>query len=95
KLFDYFASGTPIVSTRIPSLTEFENNKAISAWCEPDNPNEFTASVARVLETHPRKIEGYSNSIEFVKQFSWENRAAKIISYLDESLKPQIIDVET
>ncbi len=91
KLFDYFASGTPIVATRIPSLTEFENTKAIAAWCEPDNPNEFSASVAQVLQTHPRKIEGHSDSIEFVKQFSWENRAAKILSYVDESLRPPIL----
>ncbi|AFY58059.1 glycosyltransferase [Rivularia sp. PCC 7116] len=90
KLFDYFASGTPIVSTKIPSLTEFENTKAIAAWCEPDSSSEFRASIAQVLETHPRKIEGYSNSIDFVKQFSWENRAAKILSYVDESLKPVI-----
>ncbi|MEM9923592.1 MAG: glycosyltransferase family 4 protein [Cyanobacteria bacterium P01_D01_bin.50] len=91
KLFDYFASGTPIVATKIPSLREFENTKAITAWCEPDNSTQFTASIARVLETHPRKIEGYSDSIEFVRQFSWENRAAKILSYVDESLHPPII----
>ena len=91
KLFDYFASGTPIVATKIPSLTEFENTKAIAAWCEPDNPTEFSASVAQVLISHPRKIEGHSDSIEFVKQFSWENRAAKILSYVDESLRPTIL----
>ncbi|MEM1392926.1 MAG: glycosyltransferase family 4 protein [Cyanobacteria bacterium P01_D01_bin.116] len=90
KLFDYFASGTPIVSTRIPSLTEFENTKAIAAWCEPDSVTEFAASIERVLETHPRKIEGHSDSIEFVKQFSWENRAEKILSYVDECFRPVI-----
>ncbi|MEO1429172.1 MAG: glycosyltransferase [Cyanobacteria bacterium J06633_8] len=90
KLFDYFASGTPIVSTRIPSLREFENTKAIAAWCEPDSATEFAGSIERVLETHPRKIEGHSDSIEFVKQFSWENRAEKILSYVDESLRPVI-----
>jgi glycosyltransferase involved in cell wall biosynthesis len=91
KLFDYFASGTPIVATEIPSLTEFQNTKAIAAWCEPDNPNKFAQSLQRVLETHPRKLEGYPDSIEFVKQFSWENRAAKILSYVDESLRPLLI----
>jgi glycosyltransferase involved in cell wall biosynthesis len=88
KLFDYFASATPIVATRIPSLTEFENTKVIAAWCNPDSATEFTASVARVLESHPRKMNGYSDSIDFVKQFSWENRAEKILSYVDESLQP-------
>ncbi len=95
KLFDYFASGTPIVSTRIPSLKDFENTSSISAWCEPDSSTEFTASVTRILETHPRKIAGYSDSIEFVKQYSWENRAEKILSYVDESFRPQITNVET
>ena len=90
KLFDYFASGTPIVSTKIPSLTEFENTKAIAAWCEPDSATEFAASIERVLETHPRKIEGHLDSIEFVKQFSWENRAEKILSYVDEPFRPVI-----
>jgi glycosyltransferase involved in cell wall biosynthesis len=91
KLFDYFASGTPIVSTEIPSLVEFQDTQAIAAWCEPDNPNKFAQCLKRVLETHPRKIDGYADSIEFVKQFSWENRAAKILSYVDESLLPQLI----
>ncbi|BAZ53818.1 group 1 glycosyl transferase [Nostoc sp. NIES-4103] len=91
KLFDYFASGTPIVATEIPSLTEFKNTQAIAAWCEPDNPTKFAESLKRVLENYPRKIDGYSEIIEFVKQFSWENRAAKILSYVDESLRPLII----
>jgi glycosyltransferase involved in cell wall biosynthesis len=91
KLFDYFASGTPIVSTEVPSLVEFQDTQAIAAWCEPDNPNKFAQCLKRVLETHPRKIDGYADSIEFVKQFSWENRAAKILSYVDESLLPQLI----
>ncbi|WP_066378485.1 MULTISPECIES: glycosyltransferase family 4 protein [unclassified Anabaena] len=90
KLFDYLASGTPIVATRIPSLIEFENTPAVAAWCEPDNPSQFVACLQQVLETHPRKIDGYEKMIEFVKQFSWENRAAKILSHVDQSLLPAI-----
>lgn len=91
KLFDYFASGTPIVATEIPSLLEFKHSKAITAWCEPDNPLKFAESLQRVLETHPRKVEGYADSVEFVQQFSWENRAAKILSYVDQSLLPAFV----
>jgi glycosyltransferase involved in cell wall biosynthesis len=91
KLFDYLASGTPIVATEIPSLIEFKNTPAIAAWCEPDNPIKFAECLRRVFQTHPRKIEGYFEGIEFVKQFSWENRAAKIISYVDESLRPPLL----
>ncbi|PMB00764.1 glycosyl transferase family 1 [Fischerella thermalis CCMEE 5268] len=92
KLFDYLASGNPIVATEIPSLMEFKNTNAIAAWCEPDNPHKFAAALKQVLETYPRKEQGYSEIIEFVKQFSWENRAAKILSYIDESLHPELVN---
>ncbi|MBK1987208.1 glycosyltransferase family 4 protein [Sphaerospermopsis aphanizomenoides BCCUSP55] len=88
KLFDYLASGNPVVATEIPSLTEFKNTPAITAWCEPDNPAKFAAALRQVLAIHPRKIDGYPEILDFVKQFSWENRAAKILSYVDESFLP-------
>jgi glycosyltransferase involved in cell wall biosynthesis len=99
KLFDYLTSGNPIVATEIPSLMEFKNSQAyaegvggaIAAWCEPDNLNKFAEAIAQVLKTHPRKAEGYQDILNFVKQFSWENRAAKILSYVDESLRPPLI----
>ncbi|NMG19332.1 glycosyltransferase family 4 protein [Brasilonema bromeliae] len=91
KLFDYLTSGNPIVATEIPSLMEFKNTNAIAAWCEPDSPSKFAEAIAQVLKTHPRKVEGYQDIINFVKQFSWENRAAKILSYVDESLRPPLI----
>ncbi|KOP24060.1 glycosyl transferase family 1 [Hapalosiphon sp. MRB220] len=91
KLFDYLASGNPIVATEIPSLMEFKNTNAIAAWCEPDNPIKFATALKRVLDNYPRREEGYPEIVEFVKQFSWENRAAKIISYVDESLRPELI----
>ncbi|WP_413198660.1 glycosyltransferase family 4 protein [Nostoc piscinale] len=90
KLFDYLASGNPIVATEIISLEEFKNTPAIAAWCEPDNPHQFAAALQKVLETYPKKIEGYLQTIEFVQQFSWENRAAKILSYVDEPFHQQL-----
>ncbi|MBU7584974.1 MAG: glycosyltransferase [Nostoc sp. TH1S01] len=91
KLFDYLASGNPIVATEIVSLKEFKNTPAIAAWCEPDNPIKFAAALQQILETHPKKVDGYPDTIEFVKQFSWENRAAKILSYVDEYFIPQLV----
>jgi len=88
KLFDYLATGNPIVSTTIPSLTDFHNTPAIAAWCEPDNPHQFAVALRQVLTTHPKKVDGYPEILEFVKQFSWENRAAKILSYVEERFQP-------
>ncbi|HEY9296071.1 MAG TPA: glycosyl transferase family 1, partial [Phormidium sp.] len=86
------ASGTPIVATEIPSLIEFKSTNAITLWCEPDRPTQFAQCLKQVLETHPRKPDGYSNSIDFVRQFSWENRIAKILNYVDDSMRPSPVN---
>ena len=88
KFFDYLASGTPIVATEISALQEFKAANVVAGWCEPDQSSQLVEVIQRVLMTHPRKPEGYCTSINFVQQFSWENRIKKILSYVDDALMP-------
>jgi len=89
KLFEYMASGTPIVATEIISLMEFKSSGAIAGWCEPDNPAQFAQCLQQVLNNYPRKVEGYTDNLDFVSQFSWENRIDKIMSHVEEKMRPQ------
>ncbi|MEG4588605.1 glycosyltransferase family 4 protein [Microcoleus sp. MOSTC5] len=91
KFFDYMASGTPIVATEIASLMEFKSGNIAATWCEPDNPQQFAQSIRDSLTKYPRKSEGYAETLNFVKQFSWENRIERILSYVDEQVRSQII----
>jgi len=88
KFFDYLASGTPIVITEIPSMIEFKSANIIANWCEPDRPDIFAATIKKTLENYPRNLEGYAETINFVRQFSWENRITKILSYVEDSMRP-------
>ncbi len=90
KFFQYMASGTPLVITEIPPLMVFKDSPLVAGWCAADNPRQLAECIQNVLEKYPRKIEGYTASIEFARQFSWEKRAAKILSYVDESFRPEI-----
>jgi glycosyltransferase involved in cell wall biosynthesis len=87
KFFDYMASGTPIVATEIPSMIEFESANIAATWCAPDHPHQFAQSIQASLAKYPRKVEGYSETMDFVKQFSWENRIERILSYVDEPVR--------
>lgn len=91
KFFEYLASGTPIVATEILPLMEFKAANVVAGWCQPDDPVQFARCLQQAIETHPRKVDGYSNQIEFARQFSWESRMVKIMSYVDERLHPQLI----
>lgn len=89
KFFDYLASGTPLVITEIPSMMEFRDADIAATWCQPDNPTEFSQSILTTLAKYPRKVEGYAQTIQYARQFSIENRIEKILSYVDESHRPQ------
>jgi glycosyltransferase involved in cell wall biosynthesis len=92
KFFQYMAAGTPIAVTEIPPLMLFKDSPLVAGWCIPDNPDEFAGCIQRILIAYPRRIEGYTDSIDFARQFSWEDRANKILSYVDESFRPEILN---
>ncbi|MCU0525186.1 MAG: glycosyltransferase family 4 protein [Elainella sp. Prado103] len=88
KFFEYMASGTPIVATKIPPLMPFQASGVIAGWCEPDQPLQLAQGIQQVLTTHPRRTTGYTGGMEFVQQFSWENRIRKILSYVETAYQP-------
>jgi glycosyltransferase involved in cell wall biosynthesis len=90
KFFEYLSSGVPIVASEIPPLMEFKAANVVAGWCETDSVAAYSRALQQALETHPRKVDGYSEQIEFARQFSWESRLAKIMSYVDESMRPQL-----
>jgi glycosyltransferase involved in cell wall biosynthesis len=92
KFFQYMASGTPIVATEIPPLIPFKDSPIIACWCTPDNPQKFVESIQRALSKYPRKIEGYAESINYAHQFSWESRILNILNYVDESMRPCVMN---
>lgn len=92
KFFDYLASGTPIAASEIPPLREFQAANIAVGWCEPDNPSRFADCIQQVLSTYPRRVGGYAETIEFAGQFSCENRITKILSYVDEAMKPKLLN---
>lgn len=91
KFFDYLASGTPIVATKIPPLRSFQAADIVAHWCAPDCPLALVNAIAHMLAVYPRRSEGYAHSMAFVQQFSWESRIQKILSYVDKPFQPLLV----
>ncbi|GAB4528839.1 MAG: hypothetical protein Tsb0014_10440 [Pleurocapsa sp.] len=81
KFFEYLASGVPIVATEISPLQKFKQANLIAGWCETDSISAYVRCLQSTLEKYPRKDAGYVEQIDFARQFSWENRLKKILSY--------------
>jgi hypothetical protein len=77
------ASGTPMAVTEIPPLLPFKSSPLVATWCQADNPTAFAQAIEQILRDYSYQIEGYQANIDFARQFTWENRTAKIMSYVE------------
>lgn len=81
KLFEYMASGTPMITTDLPSLREvLEDGEAV--FVPPGNLDELKDKILAVLE----KPENFFSVAEKAKikaeTFNWDNRAKFIMNFI-------------
>ena len=80
KLFEYMASGRPIIASDLPSIREVlnENN---SVLVKPDNPEDLARGIKLILDRADLGKEFAGKSLEEVRNYSWEQRAKKILTF--------------
>ncbi|MBI2050341.1 MAG: glycosyltransferase family 4 protein [Parcubacteria group bacterium] len=82
KLFEYMASGVPIVASSIASFTPYLAHNKNALLCEPDSPDDLARSVNRVMR-NPDQIKHLPRAArESVKQYTWDSRARMIMDFI-------------
>lgn len=81
KLFEYMASGRPIVASSLPSISEilYSHN---SILVKPDDPGKLAEGIKAVLDQQDRGQSLASNASENVKEYTWRKRVQKILSFV-------------
>ncbi len=72
KLFEYMASGTPIVASDIPSIREL--GQGLVSLVIPDDPAALSGGVQVVL----RESRDSPHAVEWVSEHTWKKRAGRI-----------------
>lgn len=81
KLFEYMASGVPIVASDLPSIREIVSEKEVYFF-EPDNPEKLAVAIQNIFKNpqntklHAEAAKGKSNL------YSWKIRAHTILKFL-------------
>lgn len=84
KLFEYMASGTPIVSSDLPSLREIlDQNEA--EFCRPDDPVDLAKAIQKSLNDTSAAQAKADKAYAKVKKYSWSNRSRTILESLDQA----------
>lgn len=77
KLFEYMASGRPIVASDLPSIREILNEEN-AVFFEPDNSQSLADAIKKVLSDNELVNKISQQALSDVQDYSWKKRAERI-----------------
>ena len=80
KIFEYMASGCPIVTSNLPSIREILTNNETALLVEPENVRALTEAILKILQT-PKMAKRLSSNAhkKVVESYSWDVVTNKLI----------------
>lgn len=83
KMFEYMASGTPIIASDIPSLREILTDETC-LFVKPSDTKLLALSVQKLFD-NPQIAERIgSQAAKASAEYTWDRRAGKILNYLNQ-----------
>lgn len=81
KLFAHMTSGVPIVTSDLPSLREIVDESTVFFFT-PDNKESLAKTINHVLSNPRDAKEKAEQARILVREYSWQNRAKKILEFI-------------
>jgi glycosyltransferase involved in cell wall biosynthesis len=81
KLFEYMASGRPVIASDLPSIREIVSSNEVML-VEPDNPRALQSAIKKLTEDRIFSKTLADNSFGKVQSFTWSKRAEEILKFL-------------
>lgn len=81
KLFEYMASGVPIIASDLPSIREVLNNETAYMF-KAGNSLALANVIEEALSNNVESNRRAENAREKSKKFSWSNRARSILEFI-------------
>lgn len=80
KLFEYMASGVPIVASDLPSIRAVVSEMEVS-FVPADNPEALLSGIKRAIEDVPGAKEIAARALERSHLYTWDERARKMLTF--------------
>lgn len=81
KLYEYLASGCPIVASDLPSIREIVDDSVV-LFSKPDDPQSLADAIRRVFDNPPAARACAERGRALVAQYDWNARAKRIYELL-------------
>lgn len=83
KMFEYMASGRPIVASHLPSIREILTEDT-AYFAEPDDSDSFANAILYVLKHKSEAAARAYTAQQYVQQFTWKHRAERIVAFMKD-----------
>jgi glycosyltransferase involved in cell wall biosynthesis len=81
KLFEYMASGTPIVASDLPSIREVLNEQN-AILVQSGNPETLASGICQALNNEGFACKISSQALIDVKKYTWDKRVDDIMDFI-------------
>ena len=83
KLFEYMASGVPIVASRLESFDAYLKDRINSVLFKPDNAQDLAKKIKLILNDNNLASSISRRAAQDVRGYTWIKRAKKIIEFIN------------
>ena len=83
KLFEYMASGRPIVATALPSIKEVLEDNRNAILVEPDSAHSVLDGIKKALSDQVLTQRIVARAASDIRRYTWEERVKRILDGLD------------
>ncbi|WP_456324791.1 glycosyltransferase family 4 protein [Desulfonauticus submarinus] len=82
KMFEYLASGKPILASKLPVIEEILQDNYNSFLFEPENIDSFIKSLKKIFSLSIEDLKYISNNaLQTAKQHTWDKRVKNILNW--------------
>ncbi len=83
KIYEYFAAGKPVITTKIPELEKFKNELYIA-----NNSTEFSKYIKLALRENDQKV--VNRRLNIARENTWQKRGNLLNQILESSFFPKV-----
>jgi len=87
KIFEYMATGKPIIASDLPAIREILTDGEDALLCDPKKTDEWVKSLEELRDSKLRDELGENALKDFMEKYTWKKRAEKITDAVEKELK--------